>query len=211
MTVRNCEYTYKSRGNPSGKNGEKLAHMIASVLDDIKEVRAICDLGCGNGFLANYLVTRGYEVVGIDSSISGIEQAKRSYGGGCQFICAEIQEGLVDSIDVGCFDAVLSSEVIEHLYRPADLIVTAKKLLKQGGSIIVTTPYHGYLKNIAISLIALSDRHYDPLWDGGHIKFFSRKTLEKLLFEYGFGEIKFRYYGRGPWLWKSMICIGVKL
>jgi hypothetical protein len=38
--------------------------------------------------------------------------------------------------------------------------------------LIITTPYHGYLKNIALSVSVKFDHHVNPLWDGGHIKFF---------------------------------------
>jgi hypothetical protein len=48
------------------------------------------------------------------------------------------------------------------------------------------------------------------LWDGGHIKFFSPRTLSALVAGSGFAEIEFAYFGRAPWLWKSMLCIARK-
>lgn len=50
------------------------------------------------------------------------------------------------------------------------------------------------------------DKHFTALWDGGHIKFFSVKTLTKLLQETGYQNIQFQFSGRVPYLWKSMIC-----
>jgi len=101
---------------------------------------------------------------------------------------------------------VVSSDVIEHLYRPADLIKTAAALLKPGGYLIVGTPYHGYLKNLVISALNKWDSHHSVHWDGGHIKYFSVRTLRELVSRHGFGDIRFDYYGRLPWLWKNMIC-----
>jgi hypothetical protein len=49
------------------------------------------------------------------------------------------------------------------------------------------------------------DNHYSALWDGGHIKFWSRSTLTTLLQEHGFRVIRFEGAGRVPLLWKSMI------
>ena len=39
---------------------------------------------------------------------------------------------------------MISSDVIEHLYRPSDLLEAAVTQLKPGGQILLGTPYHGY-------------------------------------------------------------------
>jgi hypothetical protein len=70
---------------------------------------------------------------------------------------------------------------------------------------VVSTPYHGYLKNLAVSLAGKWDTHADPLWDCGHIKLWSRKTLARLLTEAGFVDLRFRGAGRVPYMWMSMI------
>lgn len=48
------------------------------------------------------------------------------------------------------------------------------------------------------------DKHFTALWDGGHIKFWSKRTLTQLLEEFGFEIIEFKGSGRLPYLWKSM-------
>jgi hypothetical protein len=73
------------------------------------------------------------------------------------------------------------------------------------GRLLLTTPYHGYLKNLLISALGKCDSHYNPLWDCGHIKFWSRRTLSKALEETGFENIQFYGAGRFRWLWKSMV------
>ncbi|MDB9347403.1 methyltransferase [Nodularia spumigena] len=50
------------------------------------------------------------------------------------------------------------------------------------------------------------DRHFTALWDGGHIKFFSVSTMTELLELEGYGDIKFKFAGRFPYMWKSMLC-----
>jgi hypothetical protein len=49
------------------------------------------------------------------------------------------------------------------------------------------------------------DFHFTALWEGGHIKFWSRKTITQLLEEFGFQVIGFHGCGRVPYLWKSML------
>src|SRR6202008_4101385 len=92
----------------------------------------------------------------------------------------------------GRFSAVLSLEVVEHLYYPRRLAEAAFALLEPGGTLVISTIYHGYLKNIALAVLGRFDRHVDPLWDHGHIKFWSRRTLAALLTEAGFEDIAIR-------------------
>ena len=86
------------------------------------------------------------------------------------------------------FRTVISMEVIEHLHSPRTFAAFVRSILEAngGGRFILTTPYHGYLKNLSIALAGKADRHYSALWEGGHIKFWSRRTLAILLREAGF-------------------------
>ncbi|MCS4034718.1 hypothetical protein GGQ02_003128 [Salinibacter ruber] len=54
------------------------------------------------------------------------------------------------------------------------------------------------------------DDHFTALWTHGHIRFWSRDTLGRLLREAGFENISFRRVGRIPPLAKSMIAIAEK-
>jgi 2-polyprenyl-6-hydroxyphenyl methylase/3-demethylubiquinone-9 3-methyltransferase len=54
------------------------------------------------------------------------------------------------------------------------------------------------------------DRHFTVLWDHGHIKFWSRKTLTQALQETGFTDIEFAGSGRIPYVWNSMVLKAVK-
>jgi 2-polyprenyl-6-hydroxyphenyl methylase/3-demethylubiquinone-9 3-methyltransferase len=106
---------------------------------------------------------------------------------------------------------VLSLEVVEHLYDPRAFARSAFDLLLPGGKLILSTPYHGYWKNLAIALFHHFDRHHGPLWDHGHIKFWSERTLTSLLVEVGFAPPTFLHVGRAiPAFAKSMIAVGQK-
>ena len=98
-------------------------------------------------------------------------------------------------------------EVIEHLYSPRTFAAFVRSILEAngGGRFILTTPYHGYLKNLSIALAGKADRHYSALWEGGHIKFWSRRTLAILLREAGFRNMAFTGAGRIPYLWRHMV------
>jgi 2-polyprenyl-3-methyl-5-hydroxy-6-metoxy-1,4-benzoquinol methylase len=167
----------------------------------------ILDLGCGNGSLSHLISTRGHEVVGVDQSESGIALAQRHFPD-CQFLQASIYSFSHEHFE-GTFDVVTSVEVIEHLLYPRELVRVAKKMLKPNGRLMLSTPYHGYIKYLALASSGKMDRHMTFLWDGGHVKFFSPKTLTALLRSEGFPEPSFHFVGRLPFLWKSMLCSSV--
>lgn len=170
--------------------------------------RRILDLGCGNGTLCGALSKAGFEVVGCDPSEEGVQLAAHTYPH-LQFHVLGVYD---DPVVLGSsgFDAVVSTEVVEHLFLPRSLPRFASQILRSKGHFILSTPYHGYLKNLALSLTDRWDRHFSPFWDGGHIKFWSRATLTQLLSEEGFAVTEFIGVGRLPYLWKSMILVGQK-
>jgi 2-polyprenyl-3-methyl-5-hydroxy-6-metoxy-1,4-benzoquinol methylase len=164
----------------------------------------ILDLGCGNGSLSNVLAKKGYEVVGIEESEQGFTIASKNFSN-CHFIQASIYDLPYATLQ-NSFDVVVAVEVIEHLFYPRELARAAKNCLKPNGRLILTTPYHGYFKNIALAVSDKMDHHFHALWDGGHIKFFSVKTLSTLLETESYTDINFKFAGRFPYLWKSMLC-----
>lgn len=169
--------------------------------------KRVFDVGCGNGSVANDLAAQGFQVVGVDPSREGIEQARKYY------INLHLEEGSTEddlADKFGRFPIVLSLEVIEHVYAPRKFVGRIFDLLEPGGLAIISTPYHGYLKNIALAICDGMDRHWTALWDHGHIKFWSVSTLGLLLTEAGFRDITFRRVGRVPMLAKSMIATARK-
>ncbi len=170
--------------------------------------RRIVDIGCGNGALCRELARRGYEVAGCEPSAEGVRFAQSS--------APELvfhQLGVDDEpspVGNESFDVAIATEVIEHLMRPRNLPSFAKQVLRPGGHLIISTPYHGYLKNFVLALTNKWDAHLNPFWDGGHIKFWSRKTLSQLLNDAGFRIVRFIGAGRLPFLWKSMIMVAQK-
>lgn len=197
------EFEWQAESAANGASGEKLTGVFIELVKKLEDVRSICDLGCGNGHISGQLAALGYEVTGIDASTSGIQIARRTYP------AVEFIETLIDGSlgqRLGQFDLVISSDVIEHLYRPSDLLEAARSLLRPGAHVLIGTPYHGYIKNLVLAATGKMDSHFSALHDGGHIKFFSVKTLSSLMHGHGFEDLSFTFYGRAPWLWKNMIC-----
>lgn len=165
------------------------------------------EVGSGNGSVANVLSQRGYSVIGVEPSGEGVANANKAYphlkiaeGSGYDDLAAQY----------GTYKVVFSLEVIEHVYAPRVFAKCCFDLVEPGGHLILSTPYHGYLKNLALALTGKFDSHFTALWDHGHIKFWSVQTLSELLEEAGFDIVETVRVGRIPPLAKSMFLLARK-
>ncbi|MGF1923091.1 MAG: class I SAM-dependent methyltransferase [Bacteroidia bacterium] len=199
---------YKDYGYDNADSTYVQSYITAPILSllNVNINKTILDVGCGNGSLVKLFVEKGYNAYGTDASETGIKIA--SNFDSKRFAVQDLsKDELPENFKNLAFDTITSTEVIEHLYDPRAFIQFCKSILLKngGGEIILSTPYHGYLKNLVLSILNKWDTHADPLWAGGHIKFWSKQTIGKLLVEQGFTVTNFVGCGRLPYLWKSMI------
>ena len=171
-------------------------------------MKTVLDAGCGTGELCSLIDRSGMKVLGFDKKEAAIERA-RSQNPSLDFFVLDVER---ESWGKGTarFDAVVSTEVIEHLTKPGRLVKLAAEVLKQPGYLLVTTPYHGYCKNLLIAVFDKWDSHHDVLFERGHVKFWSVRTLGALLQQYGFEVVHWHGIGRLPYLWRSMLVVARK-
>lgn len=198
-----AEYGYKDAGYKTP------AYLLDGVLSSLPrqtpERDRLLEIGCGNGYVAADLARRGWQVVGTDASADGVAIAQATYGSsGARFETASIYDRTL-AARLKQFDVIVAIEVIEHLQLPRVLFENALELLKPGGRLIVTTPYHGYLKNLALSVTNGWDAHFAVHWDAGHLRFFSPKTLGAMAGDCGLVNSRWCGLGRSRWLWKSFL------
>jgi 2-polyprenyl-3-methyl-5-hydroxy-6-metoxy-1,4-benzoquinol methylase len=197
---------YKDYGYQNNEASHTFYYLRAPLLSLLEKNKNLCilDLGCGNGHLVNYLISLGFNAYGTDASEKGIAIGQQTHPD--RFFVQDLStDELPEGLQGLNFDTVISTEVIEHLYDPEGFIDFCKQALNGNGEIIISTPYHGYLKNLVLSLSDTWDAHLGPLWLGGHIKFWSRATLSRVLTNAGFTVTAFKGCGRFPYFWKSMI------
>ena len=103
------------------------------------------------------------------------------------------------------FDAVVAIDVIDHVAQPRRLLDAAIGLVKPGGLLVITAPYQGYAKNLALALTGRFDTRWEPLAEHGRMKFFSRETFGALLGEFELDDVCIRTVGRIPMFARSMI------
>lgn len=159
------------------------------------------DYGCGNGWFAGQLSSMGFATVGVDISESGIELAKRNIPN-AQFTTNTSLENLTR---LGPFDLITCIEVIAHCYTPSKDLETMMACLKPGGMLVLSTPYHGYLKNLVMAVTGKLENHLDTSWSGAYVHFFTPRSISRLLTQAGFSDIAIMRAGRVPALAKSMV------
>jgi len=99
--------------------------------------KRVLDHGCGDGVLANILAQKKAHVFGIDNSKTALRYAqKRISGRGVHF-----QGGSVYNLPYRdkTFDCVISTQVIEHLAEPVEMLREIYRTLKNGGRAVITT------------------------------------------------------------------------
>ena len=182
---------------------------VLAMVADLKP-RRILDIGCGNGVLCEQLRQAGYSIVGMDFDQGGIEIARQNFPG-IHFYPYGVQDDPTAlTEEEGLFDMVISTEVVEHLFAPHLLMEYAAAVLNRRGLLLVSTPYHGYWKNLILGILGKWDAHHTPLWHGGHIKFWCRATLGQLFVNARYSILDFQGIGRMKYFWKSMIIVGQK-
>lgn len=185
------EYGYSSADAPWAD------YLWVKVIPLIPPRTRVFEIGSGNGALVRKLRELGHEAMGVDTSQSGVALSEHCFVGSAYDDLAATY---------GKFPVVVSLEVIEHLMEPRRFLRTAYDLLEPNGMLILSTPFHGYWKNLALSALGKMDEHFNSLWDGGHVKFFSERTLAVLLGELGL-DARFTRAGRIPPFAKSVIAI----
>jgi 2-polyprenyl-3-methyl-5-hydroxy-6-metoxy-1,4-benzoquinol methylase len=160
--------------DPSAPND---AHAIA--LGFVGFDRDVLEVGAGAGHVTKVLAERGNRVTAVDVDAVALESAA-SYA-------AAVHSGDLDVVALdelsgpGPFDVVLLGDVIEHLRDPVSALRAARRVLRPGGSIVVSVPNVAHI-DLRLHLF-IGRWKYQPigLLDETHVRFFTRATLEETL------------------------------
>jgi SAM-dependent methyltransferase len=179
-------YGAPNLANHAEENAEAIHERMCSVVLASRP-SSVLEIGAGHGKLGARFAEHGIRYLGLEPVPAEIDEAHRNFPS-LQVIRASCYDD-PKALGLGKFDLVYSNDVIEHLYEPRRLVAFSAAHLNAGGRIVCGTPHYGsYLRNLLLSLSNRWDHHHNPLWDGGHVKFFSQATLHQIWAEGGFGN-----------------------
>jgi 2-polyprenyl-6-hydroxyphenyl methylase/3-demethylubiquinone-9 3-methyltransferase len=172
-----------------------------------EEGARIVDLGCGSGEVIAEMMklNPGACFTGLDVAETALDLAGKTYP---QARFHKITDGGRFPFDDASVDFLFASEVIEHIYDTGTTFSEISRVLVPGGRLLLTTPYHGLVKNLLIVLF-LFDRHFDPR--DAHVRFFTKKSLFACLEAVGLVPEEHRYYGRFYPLSRTLLVLARKM
>ena len=176
----------------------------ALLLAEVEPGQRVLDLGCGAGRFIAALQDAGADPVGVEIAEAALERARRNVPG------AELHALAADGaipLEDASVDLVWCSEVLEHVPDTAGLLSEARRVLRTGGRLLVTTPSHDLPRRALIAL-ARFDGHFDPL--GQHVRFYSRRSLARVLEMFAFEEVHVSSIGGAPGLRETLVARGRK-
>jgi len=171
----------------------------ALLLGEARPGERVLDLGCGAGRFVAALRAAGADPVGVEIAEAALERARAVAPGADLRRLAD--DGSIP-LEHGAVDLVWCSEVLEHVADGAHLLQEARRVLRPGGRILVTVPYHGRVQ-AALTALLRFDAHFDP--QGQHLRFFTRSSLASSLVAAGFDSPTVRASGRVPLLRESLV------
>ena len=148
----------------------------------------LVDVGCGNGEITNAYCEIGGSAVGLDLAPALIEKARVNAHPNSTFRAADVEE-----LDRASFDVALCSEVLEHVQHPDRLLGSLHRVLKPGGTLILTTP------TPMSEIVPLSRDYVREVWRGDRLSESQVvSTDENPVGRYGMGGFLYRHDGYYP-------------
>jgi len=146
-------------------------------------VRRVLDVGCGAGRFGQLVKQeRGAEVWGLEPSLQACKQAENCLD---RVVHAEFGESL--NLPKRAFDAVVFNDVLEHMANPWAALEFAKQLLTETGVVVASIPNIRHFPTLW-RLVVRRDWSYQDagILDRTHLRFFTRRTIEKLFLDTGY-------------------------
>jgi 2-polyprenyl-3-methyl-5-hydroxy-6-metoxy-1,4-benzoquinol methylase len=168
------------------KAGNDSSHAV--ILRWLEQLPAgkLLDLGCSGGLLAERARALGHRVVGVD-----VLELPEVRGRVDRFIRANLDRGLPEEVEQeGPFDIVLAGDILEHVREPGLVLEHARRVLVPRGALIASVPNFAHWYVRARSLLGIFDYDQRGLLDRTHVRFFTRRSIERELQGAGFNTVR---------------------
>lgn len=160
------------------------------VFNLLEKGERLLDVACGDGDFAIKAREKFEDVYGVDiSSVRikrAIKKAKEKKINNVFFKTADVNYGL--AFKDNYFDTLTAIAALAFFFDPFFVISEFKRVLKRGGVLIIEVPNLAYFpRRLALLFGRLPKVSTSDFgWDGGHLHYFTKKSLEDLLKKFGF-------------------------
>lgn len=142
----------------------------------------VLDVGCGSGALGELLQSRGNHVEGITHCEAEAEVASRRLARVHLLDLDELREADAALPAEQPFDAIVFSEVLEHLHDPLAVLKSFLRLLSPSGRVYVSLPNVAcFYVRFGLLFGRFEKSPYGGILDETHLHFFTRRGAERLL------------------------------
>jgi 2-polyprenyl-3-methyl-5-hydroxy-6-metoxy-1,4-benzoquinol methylase len=181
-----------------------LLQWVARMSDHAGHPARVLDVGCGEGHFAAALTREGAEVVAIDVAA---EPLRRALVRAPQLDVRLVEPEGELPFEHASFDVVWAGEVIEHVADTSRWLSELRRVMRSGGTLLVSTPDHGPLSRLrfALSRSAFEER-FDPRSD--HLRFYTRRALADLYVDFGFEDVEVLAAGGLPGARRALLASG---
>ena len=180
-------YPKEYRCHQGRVDAEKRVDPLAAYLP--RRPGRLLDFGCGGGDFLARMRRAGWEVVGLDVSTSAVERVRDHLG-----LQAHIGTLPCPAWPNDCFDAITMRQSLEHVHDPLGVIRDARRLLRPGGTLLVTVP----------NFASLASSCFGSAWYGldlpRHLTHFTPSTLSAILGTAGFESIEWWQERHHSWI-----------
>lgn len=156
--------------------------------------KRILDVGCGAGDNARLLKNEFRELHGLTLSDAEAKLAAPHF----HKVTVANVETWKPEYPAGYFDAIVLSHVLEHLTDPLSTLRNLAKLLRAGGSMYVAAPNVLFWKQRLQFLVGRFEYTDEGILDRTHLRFFTPRTIRRLLTDAGFDVTVERAVGHFP-------------
>jgi ubiquinone/menaquinone biosynthesis C-methylase UbiE len=134
---------FEEREDPATAHDERrLQEAILRRLDP--RANTVLDVGCGRAWVARTMCPRGVTVCSVDVSLTNPKRALEDHPFPSH--CALVADAFALPFADRSIDAVIASEIIEHVPDPAAFVRELTRVIKPGGSLLLSTPYKEKIK-----------------------------------------------------------------
>jgi SAM-dependent methyltransferase len=160
---------YEVKHSPHSSHGQLLTWLTAYPASQV------LDVGCSDGAFAGLVRSMGHHVVGVDL-VKHEGVGERVDG----FVEADLNHGLPHEVGQG-YDIAVAGDVLEHVIDPDALMADIVARLAPGGTVLVSIPNFGHWYPRLRTASGTFDYDQRGPLDRGHVRFFTRRSFERLI------------------------------